>query len=72
MTDLISRAEALKAIQQWRTGCPDESGEYIVMIKGARRSTFLLYDEESDIWHDEAGNFYTVTHWMPLPEPPER
>ena len=55
------------------TDPPKEPMEYIVMIKGGANATTLLFDGED--WFDEAEdgeqNFYIVTHWMPLPEPPE-
>ena len=31
---------------------------------------FVLCDEEQN-WYDEEWLTDTVTHWMPLPEPPE-
>ena len=43
--------------------------EFIVMIKGSCEATTLQYDGE--LWSDEYGNTYNVTHWMPLPEPPK-
>lgn len=59
---------------EWKTGTPTKSGEYIVMIEGARRPTCLDFDlkldGETNIWHDD-WNWYKVTHWMPMPEPPQ-
>lgn len=52
---------------------PTEPMEYIVMIKGGANATTLLFDgvlwfsEDPEEWR----TYYTVTHWMPLPEPPE-
>ena len=47
-----------------------ENSEFIVMIRGATNATTLLFDGEA--WVDENGDPYNVTHWMPLPEPPEK
>lgn len=62
--------------QQWRdaeTDPPKEPMEYIVMIKGGANATTLLYDGGLWFEEDEEGwqTYYSVTHWMPLPEPPE-
>ena len=60
--------------QQWRdaeTDPPKEPTEYIVMIKGGADATTLLYS--GDYWFEELNGettCYSVTHWMPLPEPP--
>lgn len=61
---------------QWRnaeTAPPQEPGEYIVMIKGGANATTLLYDGGLWFEEDEEGwqTYYDVTHWLPLPEPPE-
>lgn len=51
---------------------PEESGQYIVMIKEAKEPTFLWYTTHRAAWEDEYFNApYAVTHWMPLPEAPE-
>ena len=71
------RAESAEAgKQQWRdakTDPPKEPMEYIVMIKGGANATTLLYDGRLWFEEDEEGwrTYYSVTHWMPLPEPPE-
>ena len=61
---------------QWHdaeTDPPKEPMEYIVMIKGGANATTLLYDNGLWFEEDEEGwqTYYSVTHWMPLPEPPE-
>lgn len=61
---------------QWydaETDPPKEPMEYIVMIKGGANATTLLYDGRLWFEEDEEGwqTYYNVTHWMPLPEPPE-
>lgn len=43
------------------------NNEFIVMIKGAGNPTTLFFDNGS--WRDEHGSYYSVTHWMPLPDP---
>ena len=61
---------------QWHdaeTDPPEESGEYIVMIKGGIIAITLHYDSRE--WFDlgcDGYEHYAVTHWMPLPEPPEK
>lgn len=30
------------------------------------------WSENDEDWHEEWSTNMTVTHWMPLPEPPER
>lgn len=62
--------------QQWRdakTDPPTEPNEYIVIIRGGVSVTSLLYDNGLWFEEDEKGwqTYYSVTHWMPLPEPPE-
>lgn len=56
-----------------KTDPPKEAGEYIVMIKGGADVITLLYDGGLWFEEDEEGwqTYYSVTHWMPLPEPPE-
>ncbi len=52
---------------------PEENNtfsEFIVIVRGAKRPTVLEY-QGHEWWVDENGNYYDVTHWMPLPEPPE-
>ena len=44
--------------------------EFNVIIKGATKATTLYCDAEGN-WFDMDGTCYTVTHWMPLPEPPK-
>lgn len=44
--------------------------EFNVIIKGATKATTLYCDAEGN-WFDMDGTCYTVTNWMPLPEPPK-
>ena len=49
---------------------PEENEvEVLVMIQGAYTATTLYWDGER--FYDEARS-YKVTHWMPLPAPPDR
>ena len=45
-----------------------EYPEFIVMISGGVLPTTLFFDGEG--WFDHANEYYSVTHWMPLPLPP--
>ena len=47
----------------------DDLPEYLVCIRGAEVPTTLLFT--GDGWTDGDSNYYPVTHWMPLPEPPK-
>ena len=44
--------------------------EFIVHINGAACATFLCFDGEN-FYDQNTGEIYSVTHWMPLPEPPK-
>ena len=44
--------------------------EFIVHIAGAECATTLCFDGK-DFFDINTGEFYMVTHWMPLPEPPK-
>lgn len=49
---------------------PEKSGEYNVMIEGAKLPTTLYFEEPDNEWND-GENVYSVVAWMPLPAPPE-
>lgn len=50
-----------------------EPEEYIVFVKGAIAPTVANYinDKFVNISQDATGFADEITHWMPLPEPPE-
>ena len=61
-------------LQMWRKEHETEALSVLVMIKSAKEPTTLLYDEDGDFFAvDEYGDVdtYNVTHWMPVPAPPE-
>lgn len=64
--------EVLDKLPRWtpvEECLPRTFEEFIVMIKGGKSATTLYYDGESFV--DIYGSEYSVTHWMPMPEPPE-
>ena len=78
---IIAEAPAAPVFGQWIDAVkqpPTEPDEYIVMIAGAADATSLYFnvdDEGEPVWFEEteySTNFYTVTHWMALPEPPRQ
>ena len=74
--------EALRERPRWisvEERLPEESGRYIVLRKSGD-CLDCCYEKERDSWGvlidmGEAGALWVayngVTHWMPLPEPPE-
>lgn len=48
---------------------------FLVMISGAHYPTALFYNWQNNEWfeinYDYTTFVYSVTHWMPLPEPPK-
>ena len=77
---IINEAPAAPVFGQWIPAeqPPTEPDEYIVMIAGAASSTVLYFahnEEGVGEWFEEtedSTNFYKVTHWMALPEPPRQ
>lgn len=59
--------EELKRIKELFPG--ENEVEVLVMIQGAYTATTLYWDGEK--FYDEMSS-YEVTHWMPLPAPPDR
>ena len=55
---------------------PEESGDYLVFVEGMIEN--MLYSKQHSAWNADDLNCHknyeitTVTHWMPLPEPPEQ
>lgn len=77
-------AELLRAVkEEWQPSCwipvterlPEVPGGYIVHTRWAEASTVITYygkrKNGEQLWCDADGNYYNVTHWMPLPEPPK-
>ena len=69
---IIREAPSAEVYGQWismEERPPAVSGEYIVVIEGAEKSTCLHYDTNGGVWFCEGDeeNTYCVTKWMPLP-----
>lgn len=57
-------------LKQFRIKYPkEEAVEVIVVITGASESTTLYWN--GHCFEDLSGEPYSVSHWMPLPAPPE-
>jgi hypothetical protein len=54
---------------------PEKSGDYLVFVEGMIEN--MMYSKRHSAWNatdlicDKKHEITTVTHWMPLPEPPE-
>ena len=62
--DRLPDQELLEHLKRYQ----EKSIEVLVMIKGGKMATALIWDGRS--FSDEYHHEYEVTHWMPLPEPP--
>ncbi len=82
---LIARIEALEAERRWipvGERLPEVFGEYIVAIDGGSVTRYFFTPEALHVpmnsawrgpsWGNGFGEVYSVTHWMPLPSPPDR
>lgn len=59
-----------RELAEHREKYPGEVLEVIAQIAGAEIATFLVYDGD-DFVDPVTEESYPVTHWMPLPPPPE-
>lgn len=50
---------------------PEENGTYLIAVKGSYASHFTGFDIESNEFCDNVFRKKDITHWMPLPEPPQ-
>lgn len=64
-------------VQEWvnvKDRFPKESGMYIVTANDghAQRVSFVQWQKKNRMWNlTGARSYWRVTHWMPLPNPPE-
>ena len=64
-------------VQEWisvKDRLPEESGMYIVTANDghAQRVSFVLWQKKNRTWNlTGARSYWRVTHWQPLPQPPE-
>lgn len=82
LTELVKKGESLEwrkeedelpsdeEIAAHRKKYNGEDPMYLVMIKDAELPAALYFN--GDIWYDENDMAYRVTHWMPMPEAPEK
>lgn len=76
ITELMLQNERLRRIvfltQQWisvKDRLPEHRAMYITCDELDIVETTMFDDNEDAVWNTVAGT--KVTHWMPLPEPPE-
>lgn len=69
--DLIKHLEAKQS--KWikvEERLPEKPGTYVAYALGMH--LVLEFDENEDWWDEEYNRYnVSITHWMPLPEPPE-
>lgn len=69
----INRIKKIPSAQEWipcSERLPDD-GQW-VLVWGKWQENPIMMFRENDAWIDDQFEFYdTVTHWMPLPEPPK-
>lgn len=69
---LAAAVKISKEVPQWipvEERLPDECGHYLVFVKAGKYEQVTWYEIA---YYDGKEKFYTsVTHWMPLPEPPK-
>jgi len=73
--DYVLYEDALKLAPRWipvEERLPEVAGWYLAFE--ARQQWFGHFDPEygSESWHDSDGYLNQVTHWMPLPDAPEK
>ena len=54
----------------------DEGDDFLAVSKNGGLVSEAYFERDCghgrNLWSDGSGNFYDVTHWMPLPEPPKK
>ena len=55
------------SVKEW---LPETHGCFLTFGPQRKWET-LYYNDEEDVWEDDADWDIEVTHWMPLPEPPK-
>ena len=73
--DVTPVVRSCLTIQKWipvTERLPETSGRVLAHVKGVKQNKLAFAVYENEKWWDLL-NFYPadVTHWMPLPEPPE-
>lgn len=48
-----------------------EKDKWVLRYSAITGATWLAYRNSIGVWMDEQGKAPYITHWMPLPEPPE-
>lgn len=71
--------DALTGAMQWipvNKRLPKDCGEYLVRANserfpGVKYTGICLYCNDNKTWYGDHSRVEGITHWMPLPEPPE-
>lgn len=72
--DLIANGVTVQEWNDVKDRLPEESGMYIVTANDghAQRVSFVQWQKKNRMWNlTGARSYWRVTHWMPLPNPPE-
>ena len=81
--EFLSYCPTVNLVGKWisvEDRLPNESGEYLTYRAQASSYQILMFSKHHGLWnafdfmkskHAEQNTIRGITHWMPLPEPPE-
>lgn len=75
----VSEAADVELVRRWipvGKRLPKDCGEYLVRANserfpGVKYTGICLYCNDNKTWYSDHSRVEGITHWMPLPEPPE-